>query len=334
MEKPMSNLSLSVAIGNYDRNRALIDGDVQIDGVNPVFMKLSPEEIFFRAFRHREFDICELSFSSYTLSVSRGTNEYIAIPAFLSRAFRHSCIYIRNDKGINSPADLKGKKIGVAEYQLTANVWARALLEDEYGVSPSDITWVRGGMEVADRPEKVKLTLPEGVVMQPAPAGRTLNSLLEEGEIDGFIGPRTLSCFDNGHPNVVRLFADSRTAGMNYYQKTGIFPIMHVVGVRRSLVEQHNWLPMALLKAFDHSKAAALTALSDTSATKVTLPFVEEQIEDAKKLLGDDYFSYGYKNNLETLDTFLDHHYRQGLSERRVKPEELFWPATMEGYSI
>jgi len=299
-----------------------------------VFMKLSPEEIFFRAFRHREFDICELSFSSYTLSVSRGTNEYIAIPAFLSRAFRHSCIYIRNDKGINSPADLKGKKIGVAEYQLTANVWARALLEDEYGVSPSDITWVRGGMEVADRPEKVKLTLPEGVVMQPAPAGRTLNSLLEEGEIDGFIGPRTLSCFDNGHPNVVRLFADSRTAGMNYYQKTGIFPIMHVVGVRRSLVEQHNWLPMALLKAFDHSKAAALTALSDTSATKVTLPFVEEQIEDAKKLLGDDYFSYGYKNNLETLDTFLDHHYRQGLSERRVKPEELFWPATMEGYSI
>ncbi|MAY37906.1 MULTISPECIES: ABC transporter substrate-binding protein [Spongiibacter] len=330
----MSNLSLSVAIGNYDRNRALIDGDVQIDGVNPVFMKLSPEEIFFRAFRHREFDICELSFSSYTLSVSRGTNEYIAIPAFLSRAFRHSCIYIRNDKGINSPADLKGKKIGVAEYQLTANVWARALLEDEYGVSPSDITWVRGGMEVADRPEKVKLTLPEGVVMQPAPAGRTLNSLLEEGEIDGFIGPRTLSCFDNGHPNVVRLFADSRTAGMNYYQKTGIFPIMHVVGVRRSLVEQHNWLPMALLKAFEHSKAAALTALSDTSATKVTLPFVEEQIEDAKKLLGDDYFSYGYKNNLETLDTFLDHHYRQGLSERRVKPEELFWPATMEGYSI
>ena len=330
----MSNMSLSVAIGNYDRNRALIDGDVQIDGVNPVFMKLSPKEIFFRAFRHREFDICELSFSSYTLSVSRGTNEYIAIPAFLSRSLRHSCIYIRNDKGINSPADLKGKKIGVAEYQLTANVWARALLEDEYGVSPSDITWVRGGMEVADRPEKVKLTLPEGVVMQPAHAGRTLNSLLEEGEIDGFIGPRTLSCFDNGHPNVVRLFADSRTAGMNYYQKTGIFPIMHVVGVRRSLVEQHNWLPMALLKAFDHSKAAALTALSDTSATKVTLPFVEEQIEDAKKLLGDDYFSYGYKNNLETLDTFLDHHYRQGLSERRVKPEELFWPATMEGYSI
>ncbi|EIF42732.1 4,5-dihydroxyphthalate decarboxylase [gamma proteobacterium BDW918] len=330
----MSNLSLSVAIGNYDRNRALIDGEVQIDGVNPVFMKLSPEEIFFRAFRHQEFDICELSFSSYTLSVSRGTNDYIAIPAFLSRAFRHSCIYIRNDKGINSPEDLKGKRIGVAEYQLTANVWARALLEEEYGVCPSDITWVRGGMEVADRPEKVKLTLPKGVVMEPAAAGRTLNSLLEEGEIDGFIGPRTLSCFDKGHPNVVRLFSDSRAAGTKYYKKTGVFPIMHVVGVRRSLVEQHNWLPMALLKAFEQSKAAALAALSDTSATKVTLPFVEEQIEDARKLMGNDYFSYGYKNNLKTLETFLDHHYRQGLSERPVKADELFWPATQEGYSI
>jgi len=212
----MSDLHLSVAIGNYDRNRPLIDGNVQIDGVDPAFMLLSPEEIFFRAFRHQEFDICELSFSSYALSVSRDNADYVAIPAFLSRAFRHSSIYIRNDKGIDSPEDLKGKRIGVAEYQLTANVWARALLEDEYGVAPQDMHWIRGGMEVADRPEKVKLTLPPGVQMDPAPAGRTLNSLLAEGEIDGFIGPRTLSCFDEGHPNVVRLFADSRAAATAY----------------------------------------------------------------------------------------------------------------------
>ncbi|MBM69225.1 MAG: 4,5-dihydroxyphthalate decarboxylase [Haliea sp.] len=330
----MSDLPLSIAIGNYDRNRPLIDGNVQIDGVDPVFMTLSPEEMFFRAFRHQEFDVSELSFSSYVLSVSRNTSEYVAIPAFLSRAFRHSCIYIRNDKGIESPGDLKGKRMGIAEYQLTANVWARALLEDEYGVSPSDITWVRGGMEVADRPEKVKLTLPAGVEMEPAPAGKTLSGLLADGEIDGFIGPRTLSCFDNRHPNVVRLFPDSRTEAMNYYQKTGIFPIMHVVGVRRTIAEQHPWLPMALQKAFETSKAQALTALADTSATKVTLPFVEEQLEAARQTLGENYWSYGYKDNVQTLDTFLDHHYRQGLSERRVKPEELFWPATLEGYSI
>lgn len=330
----MSKLSLSIAMGNYDRNRALLDGDVPIDGVDPVFMTLSPEEMFFRSFRHQEFDVSELSFSSHVLNVSRGTASYVAIPAFLSRAFRHSCIYIRNDKGIDRPEDLKGKKIGIAEYQLTANVWARALLEDEYGVTPGDIHWIRGGMEVADRPEKVKLTLPADVHMEPAPKGRTLSELLASGDIDGFIGPRTLSCFDNRHPNVVRLFADSKAAGMDYYQRTGVFPIMHVVGVRRSIAEAHPWLPMALQKAFEHSKAAALEALADTSATKVTLPFVEEQLEDARRLLGDDFWPYGYKKNLSTLNTFLDHHHRQGLSERRVGSDELFWPATLEGYSI
>ena len=330
----MTDLALSIAIGDYDRNRPLIDGAVQIDGADPVFMKLSPEEIFFRAFRHQEFDVCELSFSSYAVGVSAGNNQYIAIPAFLSRAFRHSSIYVRNDKGINAPADLKGRRIGVAEYQLTANVWARALLEDEYGVKPSDCVWVRGGMEVADRPEKIKLELPADVELQKAPPGRTLNQMLADGEIDGYIGPRTLSCFDQGHPNVVRLFADSMNAAIEYYRKTSIFPIMHVVGIRRELVEQHHWLPMAVLKAFEASKAHALKALADTSATKVTLPFVEEQIENAVQLMGDDYWSYGFRNNRHVLDTFLDHHHRQGLSKRRVSPEELFWPATLEGFSV
>ena len=330
----MSDLPLSIAIGDYDRNRPLIDGAVPIDGVDPVFMKLTPEELFFRAFRHQEFDVSELSFSSYVVSVSRNDAKYVAIPAFLSRAFRHSSIYIRNDKGINSPEDLKGKRIGVAEYQLTANVWARALLEDEYGVKPSDISWIRGGMEVADRPEKVKLNLPADVNMQPAPKGRTLNQLLSDGEIDGYIGPRTLSCFDNNHPKIERLFTDSKGAALDYYKRTSIFPIMHIVGVRRTIVDQHPWLPMALLKGFEQSKAIALKALADTSVTKITLPFVEEQLEDTQRLLGEDYWSYGFKANMKTLDMFLEHHHRQGLSERRVKLDELFWPATLEGYSI
>ena len=330
----MTDLNLSFAIGDYDRNRPLIDGAVQIDGTNPTFMKLSPEEIFFRAFRNKEFDVCELSFSTYALNVSRGNSEYIAIPAFLSRAFRHSSIYIRNDKGINEPKDLKGKRIAVAEYQLTANVWARALLEDEYGVKPSDCSWVRGGMEVADRPEKVKLVLPSDVHMVSAPKGRTLNQMFEDGEIDAYMGPRALSCFDNKHPKVKRLFQDSKTVAQEYYRKTSIFPIMHVVGVRRSLAEQHPWLPMALLKAFEKSKALAMKALMDTSATKITLPFVEEQLEAAQEFMGTDFWSYGYKNNLETLDAFLEHHYRQGLSERKVTSEELFWPATLQSYAI
>jgi 4,5-dihydroxyphthalate decarboxylase len=330
----MANLSLSVAIGGYDRNRPLLDGAVQIDGVNPVFMKLSPEEIFFRAFRHQEFDVCELSFSSYVVGLSKGEPDYVGIPAFLSRAFRHSSIYIRNDQGIETPQDLTGKRVGVAEYQLTANVWARALLEDEYGVKPSDCSWVRGGMEVADRPEKIKLKLPADVIMESAPKGRTLNQMLADGELDAFIGPRALSCFDNKHPNVVRLFADSRRDAIQYYEKTSIFPIMHLLGVRRSIAEAQPWLPMALLKAFEESKRLALQSLRDTSATKVTLPFVEEQIDAAVKLMGDDFWSYGFKGNELVLDTFLEHHYRQGLSARRVEAEELFWPATLEGFSI
>lgn len=330
----MSKLRLSVAIGDYDRNRPLIDGRVQIDGVDPVFMTLSPEEIFFRAFRHQAFDICELSFSSYLVSVDKGDPAYVGIPAFLSRAFRHTSIYVRDDKGIDRPEDLKGKRIGIGEYQLTANVWARALLEDDHGVRPSDITWVRGGMETPGRPEKIPLQLPPEIHLEPAPEGRSLNDLLMAGEIDGFMGPRTLSCFDQGHPRVRRLFRDPRAAAQEYYRRSGIFPIMHVLGLRREIAESQPWLTAALLKAFNQSKAAALALLADTSATKVSLPFVEEQLAAAKSLMGEDYWSYGVAKNRTALDNFLDHHHRQGLSGRRLAIDEIFHPATLEVYSL
>lgn len=330
----MTDLRLSVAIGDYDRNRPLIDGRVGIDGVDPVFMTLAPEEIFFRAFRHREFDVCELSFSSYVVTLDKGDPEYVAIPAYLSRAFRHTSIYVRDDRGIERPEDLKGRRIGLAEYQLTANVWARALLEDDHGVSPSDVTWVRGGMETPARPEKIPLQLPPEIRLEAAPEGRSLNDLLAAGEIDGFMGPRTLSCFDAGHPQVRRLFRDPTAAAADYYRRTGIFPVMHLLGVRRSLADAHPWLPAALLKAFGRSKAAALALLADTSATKVTLPFVEERLAEARALLGEDYWSYGIGANRAGLETFLDHHHRQGLSSRRFAVEELFHPATLEAHAI
>ena len=169
-----------VRIGNYDRTRALLDGAVTIDGVDPIYMTLVPEEIFFRAFRGGEFDICELSLSSYTIQTARGESPYIAIPAFVSRAFRHTAIYVRTDR-IRNPADLKGKKVGVSEYQLTANVWARAFLRDDYGVNPSDIHWVRGGIEHPTRPEKIAVDLPRGVRLDNAPEGETISTLLERG---------------------------------------------------------------------------------------------------------------------------------------------------------
>jgi 4,5-dihydroxyphthalate decarboxylase len=330
----LTKLQISVAIGNYDRTRPLIDSEVAIDGVTPIYMTLSPEETFFRAFRHAAFDVSELSLSSYVLSVSRGTSDYIAIPAFVSRAFRHSSIYIRTDKGITEPAALKGRRIGLPEWQLTACVWARAILEDEYGVKPSEVNWVRGGVETAGRPEKIEIAMPPGVSIEDAPEDTCLNTMLEKGEIDAFIGPRLPSCFEKGHPHVARLFPDAAVAAA-YYQRMKIFPIMHVVGVRRDLAGQHSWLPGALMKAFLRAKEVTETRLADTSAPKVMLPFIEEQLVAARELMGRDYWSYGFGEvNRRVLEFFCDHHHRQGLSERRVAPEELFHPGALEMHSI
>jgi 4,5-dihydroxyphthalate decarboxylase len=330
----VSNLTLSLAYGDYDRTRPIFDGRVKIDGVDPVSMLLSPEEMFFRAFRNEDFDVSELSFSSYCVKLAREESHYVAIPVFLSRAFRHTSVYIRTDKGINSPEDLKGRRIGIAEYQLTANVWVRGILEDDYGVKPSDIHWVRGGMDTPGRPEKIKVDLPDDVKMTQAPDGATLNQMLIDGEIDGFIGPRWPKCFNEGHPHVGRLFTDSISAAEDHYKRTSIFPIMHVLGVRKSLAEQHPWLPGALLKAFSQSKKMALDALSDTSATKVTMPFVEDTLDRAKNLLGDDLWPYGVAPNRKVIETFLDYHYRQGLSPRKLSIDELFHPSTREVFSL
>lgn len=334
MKHGSSNLKLSIAMGDYDRTRPIVDGRVRIDGVEPVCMLLSPEEMFFRAFRHCEFDISELSISSYCVSVAKGNPHYIAIPVFLSRAFRHTSIYIRTDRGIEKPQDLAGRKIGVAEYQLSANVWVRGILEQDFGVKPSDIIWVRGGMDSSGRPEKIGLDLPPDIRIEQAPPGTTLNQLLADGEIDGFIGPRWPKCFDEGHPQVGRLFADSTSAAADYFKRTGIFPIMHLVGVRRTLTDTHPWLPGALMKGFSQARDIALRALNDTSAPKVTMPFVEDNLLMVKRLMGANYWSYGIADNIKVLDAFCDMHYRQGLSPRRLAIEEIFHPATFETYSL
>jgi 4,5-dihydroxyphthalate decarboxylase len=329
----MPKLNLSVAVGDYDRTRPLIDGTVQIDGVDPVYMTLSPEEIFFRAFRSAEFDICELSLSSFTVKTAQGESPYVGVPAFVSRAFRHTAIYVRTDR-VKRPEDLKGRKVGVPEYQLTANVWARAFLEEDFGVKPADIHWIRGGIEEPGRPEKISIKLPPDVRLENASEGATISGLLEAGEIDGFIAPRPPAFIERGHPNVGWLFPDPTAAATDYYRRTRIFPIMHLVGVRREIADKHPWLPAAVLKAFEQAKSACLAKLSDTSATKVTLPFVEEQLKAARALMGQDYWSYGVPANRHVLDAFLRHHHAQGLSSRLVAVDELFHPATREAFKI
>jgi len=327
-------LNLSVAIGNYDRMRPLVDGEVQIDGVNPVFMLQEPEEMFFRAFRHADYDITELSMSSYSVKTSNNNCPYIGVPVFPSRAFRHTSVYIRTDRGIETPADLKGKRIGVPEYQLTANVWVRLFLEEDYKLKPSQVTWYRGGYEEVGRVEKINLNLTDGVKVINIPEHETLSHMLAEGELDAVIGPRAPSCFTNGHPHVGYLFKNPQQEAQQWYQRTGIFPIMHLLGIRKSLVAEHPWLPFSVYKAFEQSKQIALTRLTDTSATKVTLPFVEEQLLAARRLMGHDFWSYGFEANRHALERFLIQHHAEGLSSRLVKPEELFHPASMEQFKI
>jgi 4,5-dihydroxyphthalate decarboxylase len=330
----MSDLQLSIAIGPYDRMMPLVRGEVRMDAVDPQFMLLEPEEIFFRAMRHEAFDICELSLSSYSLRVARGDSPYVAVPVFPSRAFRHTCIVVRTDRGIASPRDLIGKRIGMPEWQLTANVWARAILEEDFGVRPRDITWVRGGYDTPGRVEKLAVALPEGVVVESAPEGKTISGMLAAGELDGVMGPRAPSCFERGDPNIRWLFEDPTAEAIAWYRRTRIFPVMHVLGIRKSLVEKHAWLPGAVQKAFAASKRIALERLTDTSATKVTLPFTEENLRRARQLMGEDFFSYGLAENRHVFEWFLRHHHAQGLSSRLLTPEELFHPSAIESHKI
>lgn len=329
----MSKLRLSVAVGNYDRCRPLFDGDVQIDGVDPVFMQLSPEEIFFRAFRHAEFDICELSLSSSVVKAANGTLPYVGVPVFLSRMFRHSAFYVRKDR-IRTPRDLAGKKVGLPEYQLTAMVWIRAFLEQDYGVAPEDITWVRGGISDADRPEKIELNLPPGIRLEDAPSGKTISALLAEGEIDGYIAPRAPDIAPGQAAEVGWLFDDPAAEARAYFERHRIFPIMHIVGIRRAIVDAHPWLAGAVYKAFAQSKELCLERLLETSACKITMPFVDERLHADMALMGRDFWTYGIPANRHVLEHFFEQHHRQGLSSRCLAVEELFHPATFEQFSI
>ena len=330
----MRKLSLSIATGNYDRVRPLLDGHVRIDGLDPVYLLLEPEEIFFRAFRGAQFDVCELSLSSFAVQTARGENPYVGVPVFPSRMFRHGAIYIRTDRGIRSPADLRGRRIGLPEYQLTACVWARILLEEDHGVAPHEIRWVRGGLEEPGREEKIPLDLPKAVSLEDAPHDRTLSMMLAAGELDGLISPRAPSLFEQGHASIGRLFPDPAAAARSYFGRSRIFPIMHTLGVRRSLAADHPWLPGALLKAFTEAKTQAIAMLADSAAAKVSLPFADEDLIAARALMGHDYWSYGIEANRHVLDTFLRHHHAQGLSARRLTPEELFHPTTLEHFRI
>ena len=237
------------------------------------------------------------------MTTTRGTAHYVAIPAFVSRLFRHSGIYIRSDRGIAKPQDLKGKTIGLPEYQITANVWIRGILQDEYGVKPSDIKWRQGGVEEAGRDERTPIKLPPDIDFKAVPADRTLSDMLEKGEIDGLIGARAPTCFLRGVPNVARLFPDYQATEEAYFRKTKIFPIMHVIGIRRSLVEKHPWLAVSVYKAFVKAKELCMHELGQVGHLFTSLPWSVAEFGRIRKFMGEDYWSYGVEPNRHVLET-------------------------------
>jgi 4,5-dihydroxyphthalate decarboxylase len=321
---------ITIACGNYDRTRAILDGRVKVEGCATTYLPLYPEEIFHRAFRFQEFDVSELSFSSHLRTVAAGTSAYVGIPAFVSRIFRHSGIYIRTDAGIRMPADLKGKRVGLPEYQITAVVWMRGMMQHEYGVLPTDIRWRNGGLEQPGRQERTPLKPIPGLDLKPLGPDETLVGLLRAGELDALFTARAPSSYLAGEPHIARLFPDTRAAEQAYFKKTGLFPIMHLIGIRKSLVEQHPWLPVSVYKAFCEAKALAMTDLTDVNALMVTLPWLEAETKETIATMGADFWKYGAHENMREIEALTQYAYEQGLVDRKVEVDELFAPSTLD----
>jgi 4,5-dihydroxyphthalate decarboxylase len=330
----MSKLRLTMSCWDYDRTRLLMDGRIQIEGIDLNYLNLPIEETFFRMMRHEEFDVAEMSLSSYVVSLFREDPPFIAIPVFVSRSFRHSGIYINTESGIGTPIDLIGKRIGNPEYQLTAIVWIRGILSDEYCVPIGSVRYFTGGQEEPGRVEKIDLGLPPEIKIESISAGKTLSRMLEEREIDAIYAPRAPSTLHTNPAKVRRLFPDYAAVEREYYRKTGIFPIMHTMVIRRSVYEENPWVAQSLYKAFTAAKQEACRDLHEVAALKVTLPWLGSHLEDTEKLMGNDFWPYGLAENERALDTFLRYSWEQGLSRRKLTPRELFAPETFEAFKI
>jgi 4,5-dihydroxyphthalate decarboxylase len=323
-----------MACWNYDRTRALLEGRVRPDGIDLNYLALPVEETFFRMLRHREFDVAEMSLSSYVVSLSRPEPPFVAIPVFPSRFFRHSCIFVNAASGIRAPEDLVGKKVGTPEYQMTAAVWIRGILSDEHGIPVNSVIYYTGGEEEPGRPEKLALDLPSDIRVVRIGPDQTLSSMLASGDIEALYTARTPSSFHSRDGKVRRLFEDFQSVERDYFRRTRVFPIMHTVVIRREVYERNPWIAQSLAKAFCVAQQETYADLSQTAALKAMLPWLTAHVEDTRREMGDDFWPYGFHRNRETLATFLRYSHEQGLSKQKLEPEQLFAPQTLEGFRI
>jgi 4,5-dihydroxyphthalate decarboxylase len=326
-------LPLTLAVTEYDHVRDLASGLVEVEGVALNVLDLPVEEIFFRFTRFREWDVSELSLAKYCSLRAAGDESLVAIPVFTSRSFRHSAIFIRADGPIDDPAALAGARIGVPEWTVTATVWGRGLLHHEYGVELGGVRWVQAGTNEPGRVEGVAVSLPDGVSLEAMPE-RTLNDMLIAGEIDAVIAPHLPHGFEDGSGAIVRLFSDHRRVEEAYFEKTGIFPIMHVLALRADVHDLHPWVAMNLLTAFEHAKRRSLDRALDVNAPRFPVPWAAANALHAAELMGEDFWPYGIEPNRVTLDAFLDFAHEQRVCARRLEVEELFAPQVREAFRV
>ena len=272
----MSNLHLTLACEDYDRTRPLKDNIVKAEGIELNYLVMTVEEIFWRMMKYEEFDVSELSMGAFLTAAARGRRPFVGIPVFPSRTFRHRCIFVNSAAGIEKPEDLRGKRVGVPEYSMTAAVWLRGLFEHEYGIAPREIHWILAGEEQPGRKDRVDFEMPPGIRLENK-SDRTLNEMIESGEIDAMMSPRMPTCFVENSARVRRLFSNYKQVEMDYFRKTGLFPIMHVIVIKRSIYEKEPWVAQTLYKAFCAAKELCMKELYDTNILRISLPWTSAE---------------------------------------------------------
>jgi 4,5-dihydroxyphthalate decarboxylase len=322
----MANLKLTLACWDYDRTRPLMDGRVRPEGIDLDIKVLRPRQTFQRMLDDQEFHVSELSLASYTALKGRGQCPFVAVPVALSKIFRHSCIYVRTGAGIEAPADLKGKRVGTSQYSSTALMFMRGMLQHDYGVAPSDLHWFMGGLNTFTEQPLIPLNLPKDVRLDFLPAGKTLEGMFAAGELDALLSIYIPSLFLQGSPLITRLFPNFKTVEQDYYRRTRIFPIMHTVVLREDVYREHPWAARSIYQAFLAAKELAVEGLYDTDALQLALPWLLDHVEEAWRVFGKDFWSYGLESNRPTLSAIGRFVHEQGLSPRAVSPDELFAP--------
>ncbi|MFQ5851267.1 MAG: ABC transporter substrate-binding protein [Candidatus Binatia bacterium] len=329
----MADIQLTLACEDYDRTRALREGVVKPEGIDLNYLALPVEEIFWRMLHFEEFDVAEMSMGAFHVNASRGRLSFIAIPVFPSRTFRHRCIFVNTDAGIERPEDLKGKRVGVPEYTMTASVWLRGLLQHDFGVAPEEVYWFQGGVEQPGRKDRVEFEPPPGISLEII-GDKTLNYMLEAGEIDALMTARMPACFVQGSPRVRRLFEDFKSAEIDYFRRSGIFPIMHVVVVRDGIYKENPWVCQSLYKAFIEAKDICLSRIYDTNILRTSLPWTVAEYEEVRNLMSEDFWPYGFEANRKTLETFHSYLLEQGLIKQPLELEKLFAANTLGAFKI